>query len=403
MPVLALISPTRMCRLLSQLEQLPPLASVDLAAVLDTRIVTGIDAIVELQPALFELSLRYGQRGTVDHLEYFLSFEDAAKKTPYLVLIGKGVADAQGSAGVLLGAVLVHEYRALGIGTRIFATDDTSGRRTMVAPPDRRMMFAKAAAEALLLGGARLAVVSFLETSPEKENGEPVRASSHGRPWLMTTRRRLIRSHLPLASSMEATLATLGQHTRRNLRYYRRKAEAELGCVYFKEVVIGRAEFLAFNRECTYAVTDERAAWRFASVAKVPGMRLHGIKDNQGRWLSILCARSYYDVVEIDWQMNRDGMPNFSLSTVLRSYFMEYEIAQGTQKMFMEGGTPHPMRLSFAMHLVRDLAVANNRWAVPAVQRAAPVLWKLLNRYLPKSNFLLQMLTGEPLQWRPWS
>ena len=370
---------------------------------LETRIATGVSEILKFQSVLLRLSLHYGQHGTMDHLEYFLGFEDAARKTPHLVLVGSNFTTVGVTAETLLGAVLVHEYRVLSLGTRVYATDDTSGRRTMVAPPDRRMIVARSAAAALLLAGCRLGVMSFIEVAPENSVWPTGLVPPRNRGWVRATQRRLIRSHLPLGATLDATLATLGQHTRRNLRYYRRRAETDLGCTFVPEVRISLAEFKAFNQECTYAVADERAGWRYDAVNRVAGMSLCGIKDRDGGWLSILCARHYYDVVEIDWQMNRDGMASASLSTVLRSYFMEQEIARGTKKLFLEGGTPHPMQQYFAMHLVRDVAFANSAWFVPLVQRCAPVLWKVLNRYLPKSNFLLQIITTQKLTWQPWS
>ena len=65
---------------------------------------------------------------------------------------------------------------------------------------------------------------------------------------------------------------------------------------------------------------------------------------------------------EILWQMNRDGLSAYSLSLVMRSYFMEHEISHGMTKLYMEGGTAHPMRFSFVNDKVTDLVVVRRSW-----------------------------------------
>ena len=51
-----------------------------------------------------------------------------------------------------------------------------------------------------------------------------------------------------------------------------------------------------------------------------------GMKDAQGRWLSMLGGRRYLDRSEILWQMNRDGLGAYSLGTAMRAYFIEHEM-----------------------------------------------------------------------------
>src|SRR5260370_18515413 len=52
--------------------------------------------------------------------------------------------------------------------------------------------------------------------------------------WAGQTRER--RDRFILQPSFEATLAEFGKHTRRNLRYYRRKAEEEFGCEFVPDI-----------------------------------------------------------------------------------------------------------------------------------------------------------------------
>ncbi len=379
-----------------------PVASLTSGS-LSTQILTGRREILAMKRVLIEMSLRYGQQGAMDHLKYFLGTEDALKKIPHLVLVGAGRQPGGTLVHEPIAALLIYEYRVLGCGTKVFCTDDTTGRRSLIAPPNARMKIAKTAANALMRSGALVVLQTFQELhsgedqelhsgeDQELHSGEDQELHSaedqelhsaedqemcsgedeRGRPppmsrssTLAKTRRRFatvlreIPSYLPLESTMDATLAKIGQRTRSNMRYYRRRAESQLGCTFIENVRISRFAFKAFNRQCTYAVKNEEAGLRYDAISEVPGMFLCGILDREGRWLSMIGARRYHDMVEIDWQMNRHDLPASSLSTVMRAYFIEQEIRLGTRKMYIEGGTPHAMRFSFATARVSDLVVA---------------------------------------------
>ena len=160
-------------------------------------------------------------------------------------------------------------------------------------------------------------------------------------------RKRSIPGYLPLSTTFDATLAKIGQRTRSNLRYYRRRAEADLGCMFMPRIEVAREEALHFNRQCMYAVPAAVAGWRYDSLQDLKEPVFMGIKDREGRWLSLLGGRRYGDRSEILWQMNRSGHAASSLGTVMRSYYIEHEIARGSRRMYIEGGTPHPIKFSF--------------------------------------------------------
>jgi hypothetical protein len=60
-----------------------------------------------------------------------------------------------------------------------------------------------------------------------------------------------------LETTVDAALPAIGQRTRSNLRYYRRRAETRLGCTFLPEIKVLRAEVLTFNRQCMYADGDD--------------------------------------------------------------------------------------------------------------------------------------------------
>jgi hypothetical protein len=328
----------------------------------------------------------------MDYLEHFLASGNSLKKTPRLVLVG---ANPTHPGEGLMGAVLLFEYRVLGFGTRIFVPEDLSGRRILIAPPDERMQVARLAADALMRNGALLVMQCWGIPAPETKSMTPDPSPPGRRRWMYAERTRMFTSHLVLENTMDATLARIGQKTRFNLRYYRRRAEAKLGCAFVADIQINRQELQAFNRRCTYAVRDDQAAWRHDAFFGVPGMFLHGIRESNGDWLSIIGGRRYRDVVEIDWQMNRSDLPAYSLSTVMRSYFMEHEIARGTRKMYIEGGTPHAMRHHFAIEMARDLVVLRHGWILSPLRRVAG---KLRSR----PNFFMQVMVEKRMKWTPW-
>ncbi len=361
-----------------------------------TEIVTGRSAILTYGPALVALAERTGQPGIMDHLDYFLHFKDALKKIPHLVLL-------RNQAEELQAALLIYEYKLLGGGMGIFATDDVGGRRTLIAPTATRSAIARQAAEALMRNGARVVFQSFIEETLDESLLLPRPARGGSAAWRVATQRRMIRAFLPLEATYDATLSKLGQHTRRNMRAFRRKAETQLGTVFVPEARLSRFEFRAFNRASTYAVPDAVAAWRYDAITTVSGGFFSGVRDRNGGWLALAGGRRHHDTVEVDWQMNRDDLPALSLGTVLRAYLLEHEVARGTKVLFFEGGTPHAMRLSFHFSMVRDLVVGKPLPGTRHLQRVVPVLRSYINRRLPQSAFILKILTDPQLTWRRWS
>jgi hypothetical protein len=328
------------------------------------HVVRGIEAILRMRAMLLEFSERCYQSGTMEDLTYFLSKPGLLKRVPYLLLIPKrqNLKLEEVTVDGLMGALFLYEFNVFGFGLRAFASNDRSGRGTMLALPHHRLKVAAIASRVLLDRGAYVIMLSFRLGTGEadKESMEMFEfpMSSHTSLTAQWARReREIAGYLPLLESYDATLATIGQKTRRNLRYYRRRAEVQLECTLVPEVVIDVEEFLAFNRECMYPVADHVARWRLNTMKELTEPVMMGLKDKDGRWLSLLGGRRNKDRSEILWQMNRDGLSSLSLSTVMRSYCIEHEIQRGMKRLYMEGGTAHSVHHSFVREELMDLVV----------------------------------------------
>jgi hypothetical protein len=93
--------------------------------------------------------------------------------------------------------------------------------------------------------------------------------------------------------------------------------------------------------------------------------------------------------------MNRVGLPRHSLSTVMRSYLLEHEIALGTKQLEFEGGTAHSMRHAFVNSKAADMIVVRRSLCGWLLRRSARWIF-------PDNNFVRTALLDKELQWRPW-
>jgi len=363
--------------------------------------VTGRDPVLRLSRTLMELSARCGQLGAMNDIAYFLTKPGALPRIPNLLLVARtSDLDLQNpKLDDLLGALLIFEQDISGIGVGAFATNDRSGRSTLVAVRSERSRVVALASRALLNRGAHMILMSYRAgdgAGSSMATGSPLlEVTEHGKEsarWAQ--RKRTIPGYLPLSSTFDATLAKIGQRTRSNLRYYRRRAEADLGCVFLPRIEATRKEVLRFNRQCMYAVPGSVAGWRYDSLKELSEPVFMGIKDREGRWLSMLGGRRYGDRSEILWQMNRSGHATSSLGTVMRSYYIEHEIAHGSRRMYIEGGTPHPIKFSFVPEELTDLVVMRRTLAAKAMQMVA-------RRWIAPDNELSHMLDTEDLGWQP--
>lgn len=351
--------------------------------------------MLRLRGLLVAFSERCEQAGVAHDLGYFLSKPGALPRTPHLLLIGGGgLRDIDPDS--LLGAVLIFEQKVAGIGLGAYATNDRSGRGTVIARAADRARVAGTAAAWLMQRGAHLVLMSFRGDDSGQTAGAlaaPLSELSNRGGICWAWREREIPAYLPLPPTLDEALATLGTRTRRNLRYYRRRLESELGGILVPQAAISRKELLAFNRECMYAVSPRAAGWRYDSLKELDQPIFMGLKDKEGRWLSLLGGRRYLDRSELLWQMNRTGMREYSLGTAMRSYLLEYEIAHGAKRLYAEGGTSHTMVHSFVQEQTTDLIVRRNTLAARAMRAVA-------QRYIAPDNELSRMLQSSDLEWR---
>jgi hypothetical protein len=353
-------------------------------------VVRGREAVSALQPTLIALSRRTGQIGAMDWLDHLLRSPSSLKKDPHVVLVGRQTEGTPGWSDVdsILGALLLYEYRFAELPTGVFATDDIYGTRTVLAPPALRFEVTQRAIAQLMRRNAAIVFVSL-------QVGEMEPPSSAIQGTLVAQRVRWIPTRLPLEATFDATLAQLGPRTRRNLRYYRRRAVAELGAHFVPDARITRTEFLALNCSATHPLPQEEAVWRhtlWERFSALPNVVCAGVRSAAGEWLSLIWGSRRDGVTEIEWQMNRDGASHHSFSVAMRAFLLEHEIMLGARELRFIGGTQHPMRAACTDTPVADIL---------AVRRGSVRGWALrrfTQRLLPDPNFLRGALEDEDMR-----
>lgn len=349
--------------------------------------------ILALAPVLQELARRTGQLGAMHWLEYFLEAPSLAKKPPYLILQLCAVP----SSGALhpqhvQAAALFFEYQICGLRTRILCTDDAVGFRTVIAPREDRARFAERAASALLRNGAHLVLATYEEPQP-----------TASLPGLMAGarlgfRQRRVGRMLTLAPTYEETLAQLGRLTRRNLRYYRRQLASRMQLEFVGDArnCLTCAEFERLNDASLNPVRSrEELRLRWRSSSESDGGFICGLRTAEGKWLSLIGGWRQETTTVVHWQLNVAGLEQESVGIVVRSFFLEHEIAQGARKLLMFGGTPHSIRFAFEEDPIADLVLCRPSLRAGAVRVLARELIRRSAR--ARVNHLLQTLAEVPL------
>jgi hypothetical protein len=352
-------------------------------------------AILRMREILIRLSARCGQTGAMDYLEYFLTSTENLKKAPYLVLLAtrSDVNVFELEAEDLIAAVLVYEYKALGFYSRVFTTSDFNGSRAVIAPPAERARVSTMVCRYLVERGAQIVMLTFAGDQAETNQEWFASAVEGDKRLRWTTQTREVGGTIILEKTLDETLAAMGKHTRRNLRYYRRKAESELMCTFESDVKssLSMAHLVELNQTSTHPVAFTVLERRYSTMKALDGLYCVGVKTPDGQWISLLGGRRHHGVSEIVWQMNRSGLEKYSVGTVIRAYLLEHEIAIGTDRLSFEGGTPHSMRHAFVSEKAIDIVVAKRSPLVFALRRSA--------QWLNPKNFLLQTLVNPALRW----
>lgn len=358
----------------------------------------GVEALRTYFPALEDLAFECEQPCTMHGLELLLGSRFARRKTPNLVCFYH--PPSGGSAPRLAGAVLLLEYCTFGLGTGVFATADSFGVRTVLAPPALRTALCVMAGRFLLQQGARL----VLTTWRIADNQLPAAPLSDTERLLYALHVRSVQDTLLLGTSADATLQSLGKRTRVHLRADRRRFDrlypnAEPGDATRFLAAASDHELCDLNRGALDTIDQGEFNHQVRSLSRgrggvVLGLRLHG------RWLSLLGVWRQGPASWVEWQCNRRGFENLSLGGVMRTYLLEDEARRGGTELGFHGGTSHSMQHSFQQTGVADLLVRRTDLLTGLLVRVARLICRRHPSLLQRGNFVLNALCASRLEWK---
>jgi hypothetical protein len=363
-------------------------------------ILRGVPEILSVSAVLAELALRCGQAGAMGWMEYFLSLREFRWKTPYLVLLGRGGLDRDKlRVEDLSAAVLLFEYSLLGVGTGVFATVDSSAFRSVVAPAAERAAAAAVASQALLRRGAEVVIATYDDAARELP-GEVLMEAAAGR-FRSAALRRPVAKTLVLEETYAATLAKLGKATRFNLGYYRRRLVAKMRCTFVADArgMLNERELRTVNASCLNPVPFALFKLQYEAACTLPGGFLLGLRGQSGEWIGLIGGWRQDDATVLHWQTNISGYEKASIGTVMRSFFIEHEIARGARTLTFYGGTPHSMQHSFVQDQAVDLVLRRDTVRASALVLLGRAI-AAVQSWLGRVNFVAETLRAAAPHWQ---
>jgi GNAT acetyltransferase-like protein len=259
-------------------------------------------------------------------------------------------------AGALVGVLYAEELRICGVNTGWAFGGDYMGRGLVLASPEREAEVVARATEHLLSNGIHAIRFNWRASGYEML---PVLAIQQSKiqVWCKSEYKEE-GDWLPLALTYEEFLNRLGPHTRRNLRYYRRKAEAQgytyAPCLLPEEY---HAAISRLNRIADFPTDPQRDLRDQRFFEQFPGPLLAGLRGPDGHLVSVIGAVHSGRHLHVLTQLNDESLRKLSISLVLRGYLIEDLIRQGHTSIHFVNGASRMLGRFCEPVLLRTLAI----------------------------------------------
>jgi hypothetical protein len=295
----------------------------------------------------------------------------------------------------LVGVVYTYERAVCSVRTGFAFGGDQMGRGLVLAAPEREQEILEASCNFLL--GQGIHAMLFDWTPQNSHTHDPVKLKKTGIRVKTIADPRTEGDWLPLQLDYESFLATLGPHTRRNLRYYRRRVEA---AGYSYTGVLPAGDFDAalgqLNTLADYPMDPERLARDKRYFDSFGSPVIAGLRASSGEFVSLIAGFTSGNHLHILTQLNGENEETrkLSLSLVLRGYLIEDFIARGcTAVHFFQGSSPMLGRFCPPVDL-QHLAIDDQSVLMTPFKRACSSLAGALQRRGKRVPYRLQYAAG---------
>src|SRR5665213_302680 len=143
---------------------------------------------------------------------------------------------------------------------------------------------------------------------------------------------------------------------------------------------------------------------RYRATRDLPGGFLIALRGPKGQLLSIIGGWRQGTTTVMHHQMNVAGYEKNSLSTVMRSYFLESEVKRGTRTLIFYHGTNHTMSHACEAEVTRDLIVRRKSMRAGMLHKLAgflvsPQYYAETPYFGGSTTFFASVLTSDKLEW----
>ena len=299
--------------------------------------------------------------------------------------------------GQLVGVVYTEELLFAGRPTGWVFGGDRMGRGLVLAAPEREAEVIATACQHLMSNGVHALRLWWRSTGKEilpvlrlQRPGLQVWCKSEIRQqgdWLSLVPDEITDKVSDKSAGYEGFLNTLGSRTRRNFRYYRRRAE-ELGYRFLPELSLAAYESAvhSLNRQADSPETHEHDLRDHRFFSQFGAPVLAGIAAPDGRLVSVLSGVLAGNHVHVLSQYNDESIQGMSLSLVLRGYLIERLITHGIVSMHFVNGASASLGRFCDPVLMRTVSIDSRRSALHPVKLAtahAARRWQRRGRWVP--------------------